>query len=95
MGLGFRFNFKALFLKWLKGVCSDCTINTWAVVKRRHPIRFGGLPQRMFHVGVTNGFIDTNDERLFDHLNRAILYSQQGPLIVRVIGCTNSCPNFN
>ena len=39
---------------------------------------------RMFHVGVTNGFIDTNDERLLDHLNRAILYSQQGPLIVRM-----------
>ena len=39
---------------------------------------------RMFFVGIANGFIEPNDERLSDHLERAILYSQQGPLIVRM-----------
>ena len=38
----------------------------------------------MFFVGIANGFIEPNDERLSDHLERAILYSQQGPLIVRM-----------
>ena len=39
---------------------------------------------RLFYIGVANGFIQSDDLRLGDHIDQAILWSQQGPLIVRM-----------
>ena len=39
---------------------------------------------RLFYIGVANGFIQPDDLRLGDHIDQAILFSQQGPLIVRM-----------